>query len=79
MTIQPDAYEQLTLELINRARMDPSGEFARLIVDAASSTAVTPNITSAIRFFSVDLDILATQFGALSTVAPPPRSAHLSQ
>ena len=79
MTIRPDAYEQLTLELINQARMDPGGEFARLIADVASKTAVAPNITSAISFFNVNLNELANQFNALAPTAPLAWSDQLSQ
>jgi len=79
MTIKPDAYEQLTLELINQARMDPGGEYARLITNAATQTAVTPNITNAIQFFGVDLNVLANQFNQLVATAPLAWSDQLSQ
>jgi serralysin len=79
MTIRPDAYEQHMLELINQARMDPSGEFARLITDAGTQTAATANITSAIQFFNVNLNELANQFSGLTPVAPLAWSDQLSQ
>ena len=66
----PSAYEQLTLELINQARMDPDGEFARLILDASTKTGANEEITSSIRFFAVDLAVLKSQFDALEATAP---------
>lgn len=79
MTIKPDAYEQLMLELINQARMDPAGEFARLVTNVATQTGATANITSAIKFFNVNLNELANQFNALTPVAPLAWSDQLSQ
>jgi uncharacterized protein YkwD len=79
MTIKPDAYEQFLLELINQARMDPGGEFARLITNTATQTAVTANITSAIQFFNVNLNELANQFNALTPTAPLAWNDQLSQ
>ncbi|MCC0035233.1 MAG: DUF4214 domain-containing protein [Hoeflea sp.] len=79
MTIKPDAYEQLMLELINQARIDPAGEFARFVADAATQTGTTANITSAIKFFNVNLNELANQFSALTPVAPLAWSDQLSQ
>lgn len=75
----PSAYEQLMLELINQARIDPDGEFDRLIVNAGSQTAVTTDITDAIRFFDVDLNVLRSQFNALPAVAPLAWSDQLDQ
>lgn len=79
MTIKPDAYEQLTLELINQARMDPGGEFARLITNAGTSTAVQPNITNAIQQFNVNMTVLQQQFNGLTAAAPLAWSDQLSQ
>jgi Ca2+-binding RTX toxin-like protein len=64
------AEQQLALELINRSRSDPSGEFDALIADADSMTAVQSNITSAIRYFGVDLDLFMSQLLAYTAVAP---------
>ncbi|WP_323779805.1 CAP domain-containing protein [Thalassovita sp.] len=66
----PTAVEQELLELINRARSDPSGEFDQLITDAATGAAVTTEITFALDYFSVDLDLLRSQLAAYGTVAP---------
>ena len=66
----PTAFEQQMLEYINRARLDPSGEFDALIADAASGTAVQANITSALRYFGVDLALFREQLAAHDPVAP---------
>lgn len=59
----PSNEEQLTLELINRFRLDPDGEYARLVGKQA-------NVDFAISFFGVTLSALQTQLAALSPVAP---------
>ena len=41
----PTPFEQEMLELINRARANPAGEFDALIADAATRTGVTAEIT----------------------------------
>ncbi|NDW01324.1 DUF4214 domain-containing protein [Salipiger sp. PrR002] len=66
----PTAFEQLMLEYINRARIDPQGEFAAMIADAASGTAVQANITNALGYFGVDLDLFAEQLAEYDPVAP---------
>ncbi|SDI70133.1 hypothetical protein [Alloyangia pacifica] len=66
----PTAFEQQMLDYINRARLDPSGEFDALIADAASGTAVQANITSALRYFGVDLALFRDQLAAHDPVAP---------
>lgn len=66
----PTEFEQVLLELINRARSAPRAEFDALILDAATGTAVTPEITNALAFFEVDLGLLQAQLAGLSPVAP---------
>jgi Ca2+-binding RTX toxin-like protein len=66
----PSAFDQYTVELLNRARIDPEGEFARLIPDASTGRGVTPEVTSA---------ILASQFGSLEAAAPLAWNAALGQ
>jgi serralysin len=66
----PSAFEQLMLELLNRARLDPGGEFDALIADASTGTAVQDNITSALTYFGVDLVSFQAQLAGLSPVAP---------
>ncbi|MGB5570170.1 MAG: hypothetical protein WBM81_12795 [Sedimenticolaceae bacterium] len=41
-------FEQLMLEYINRARMDPQGEFDRFILSSSPVQAVESNITQAL-------------------------------
>ncbi|WP_235915926.1 CAP domain-containing protein [Thalassovita mangrovi] len=66
----PTAVEQEILELINRARLDPVGEFDRLISDAASGTGVTDEITNALDYFGVDLDMFLRQLQGIDPLAP---------
>ena len=57
----PTTAELELLQLINRFRADPAGEYARLITSASPPTAVLSSITGAITFFNVDLALLAQQ------------------
>ena len=59
----PTAFEQLTLELINQARLNPHGEFERWVINAPA------NVQSALTFFNVNLTLLEQQFNALTPVA----------
>ena len=67
-THTPTAFEQMMLEYINRARLDPQGEFDAMISDAASGTAVQGNITNALGYFGVDLDVFAAQLAEYDAV-----------
>ena len=69
-THTPTAYEQEMLELINRARLSPAGEFDALISNAATGQAVQTNITQALNYFGVDLDSFRAQLEGLEAVAP---------
>lgn len=60
----PNAFAQYMLELTNRARLDPWGEFDRLV------TYAPENVRLAIDYFNVDLVLLRQQFFALEAVAP---------
>ena len=60
----PSAFEQLTLELINQARLNPHGEFDRWVTNAPA------NVQNALDFFNVNLTVLKQQFDALQAVAP---------
>lgn len=62
--------EQELLELANRFRLDPAGEFDRLVRDAATRTAHDPGVTAALRWFEVDMARLAAELAALAP-APP--------
>ena len=70
MAQAPTAFEQAILEYINQARMNPAGEFDVAIADAAAGTGTQSNITSAIRYFGVDIEAYRTQMQAYSPVAP---------
>lgn len=66
----PTNDEQEILEWINRLRADPSGEFDRLIPAPASRTGVTGDVTNALRFFNVDVNLFRNQMLALTAAAP---------
>ncbi|MEZ5742979.1 MAG: CAP domain-containing protein [Sphingomonadaceae bacterium] len=61
----PTASEQLMLEIINRMRMDPAGEYARL-----TDPAVLSQIQGAINFFGVDMSAFQSQMAVYSARAP---------
>lgn len=65
---EPTDEEQLYVEFINRARMDPGAEVARYI------GTTDPDILNAYRAFSVDLARLAADFAAIAPA--PPVSIH---
>ena len=69
-TPTPSADEQLLLELTNRARANPTGEFDAIVANAATGTGVQSNITDALRYFGVDLTAFRNQLAGLSPVAP---------
>lgn len=66
----PTPFEQEMLELVNRARANPAGEFDALIVNAATQTGVTAEITAALRYFNVDLALFKSQIAGLAAVNP---------
>ena len=66
----PSAEEQLFLELANRARSYPQKELGRLVLDPESQIGITDDITSALRFFDVNMAELARQFASLEAVPP---------
>lgn len=66
----PTNTEQEMLELINRARMNPLGEYDRLIVSSSPLVGANPEITGAINFFNVNTVILRQQLAGASPVAP---------
>ncbi len=75
----PTDQEQLLLELANRMRMNPAGEFDTLIANASTSTAVQANITSAISYFGVNLTSFRDQMLAYTAVAPLAWNGALAQ
>ncbi|WP_417723237.1 M10 family metallopeptidase C-terminal domain-containing protein [Salipiger sp.] len=70
MANEPSPQEQLLLELMNRARANPLGEYDALILDAARGIGATPGITDALGYFGVDLALLYRQLAAMPSVAP---------
>ncbi len=65
MPSTPSNEEQLYLELLNRFRLEPDGEAARLTgVNAA------PGVQNAINYFGVSVSAFSSQLAALSPVAP---------
>lgn len=66
----PSAFEQLTLEYLNQARMDPQGEFDRFITSTSPIQAIETKITQALNWFGVDLDLYQQQIAGLQAVAP---------
>jgi Ca2+-binding RTX toxin-like protein len=63
-------FEQLMLEYVNRARMDPQGEFDRFILSSSPVQAIESNITQALGYFRVDLQVYQQQLAGLAAVAP---------
>ena len=76
---QPSDYEQLTLELINRSRTDPGGEFARTVVSTNPVIGVQDNITGALDYFNVSMPALEAQFAAMNAAPPLAWSAVLGE
>jgi hypothetical protein len=60
----PSDQEQLYVEYVNRARLDPIGEGLRL------KASPDPIVVAAYTFYSVDLDMMTSQFASLQP-APP--------
>ncbi len=70
MTAEPSSFEQLMVELINRARSDPQGELDHLILQDTPAVGAESGITAALRFFGVDIDLLRSQLDGVQAVAP---------
>ena len=66
----PTDTEQYILQLINRARTDPTGETARLITNFATLTGANSDITAALKFFGVDPNLMVQQLATAKPVAP---------
>ena len=62
----PTSFEQEMLELINRARLNPAGEYDAMVEAAAND----PDIANAIRYFNVDMASFQQQISGLPSVAP---------
>ena len=67
----PTAEEQLLLEYINAARLDPLGDAARYISSyGATATSTDANINNALRFFGVSGPALQQALSALTPTDP---------
>lgn len=62
--------EQLVLELINDARLDPLGNAARYLTSAKTLDSPDPAIENALKFFKVDGALFLKQLSKLGAVAP---------
>ncbi|WP_339950213.1 CAP domain-containing protein [uncultured Albimonas sp.] len=65
-----NAFDQHMVELINRFRLDPGGEYDRIVANAGSSSAYDADVTAALRWFGVDLKTLARELDDLSPAQP---------
>ncbi|MFO7857188.1 MAG: hypothetical protein R6V44_18585 [Paracoccaceae bacterium] len=74
-----DGVEQELLELANRFRLDPAGEFDRLVRDAATRAAHDPDVTAALRWFEVDMTRLEAELAALGPAPPLAWSGRLAR
>ena len=66
----PTDLEQLELEYVNDARLDPLGDAARYILSYSPLQSQNSAIDSALRFFKVDGNLLLSQFSALVPTQP---------
>ncbi|SFI89669.1 CAP domain-containing protein [Albimonas pacifica] len=64
------AFDQHLVELINRFRLDPAGEYERIVADTGGRRAHDPDVTAALRWFGVDLRTLERELDALDPVQP---------
>ncbi|MCC1494750.1 CAP domain-containing protein [Cognatishimia sp. F0-27] len=70
MPTLPTAEEQLYLELINRSRQDPAGEYDELVSNASRQRGANGDITNALQYFDTDMDLLREQLNGYDAVAP---------
>lgn len=70
MAFDPSAVEQELLQLINRFRSDPAGEFNRLIASQSPLKSFDAEVTPQLDFSKVDGAMLRSELSALSA-APP--------
>ena len=71
---RPDGNEQQMMWLMNRARSNPEREGIWLAEGLTQG-----NVTSAVRYFGVDLDVLKAEFAAINEVPPAAFDARLWQ
>ncbi|MCA9128035.1 MAG: cadherin-like domain-containing protein [Planctomycetales bacterium] len=70
LAFNPTGFEQELLQLTNRFRTDPSGEFSRLISSASPITARDPVVQNDLTYFGVDGNVLRAELQALPPVPP---------
>ncbi len=66
----PTNLEQELLEWVNRFRINPAGEYNRLIRSDLPLSSDIPGVADAISFFSVNLGRLRSELAALAPAAP---------
>ena len=64
------AFDQDLVELTNRFRLDPAGEYDRIVASTGSATAHDADVTAALRWFGVDLKALGRELDALDPAQP---------
>ena len=75
----PTELEQELMEYLNRARLDPQGEYDAIIADGASQTGTTAKITAALQYFGVDPASFQAQLQGIDPLAPVAWSGALAQ
>jgi uncharacterized protein YkwD len=70
LAFDPTGAEQELLQLTNRIRTDPRGEFSRLFSSAAPLTARDPSFQVELDFFNVNGAMLRNELAALTPVPP---------
>lgn len=70
LAINPTADEQEFMQLVNRFRTDPRGEFSRLISNASPITARDPDLQTDLDFAQVNGNTLRTELNTLQPTHP---------
>src|SRR5688500_11778644 len=70
LAFDPTGIEQELMLYINRMRVDPQGEYDRLIETTTPLKARDPDVNFALQFFQVSGTALRSQWNSLTPVAP---------
>ncbi len=70
MAFDPSAIEQEMLQLVNRFRSDPAGEYSRLIASDAPLRSYDAEVTSQLDFSKVDGALLRSELSRLTAAQP---------
>jgi uncharacterized protein YkwD len=70
LAINPTSQEQEELQLINRFRTDPLGEFNRVFLSSTPLVARDSSLQEDLDFFKVNGEVLKSEWAAISPVAP---------